>query len=735
MAILSNVNGKFAVDSTGAVQFSGAAGTSGYVLKSNGSGSAPTWVDVSTVIGGPYLPLSGGTLTGATATASGISFTVGGVLTANDTSKIEKAQITTQFDTSSFLRLHPSATTNSGGFTNMIFGTDTANNYGVAIGGKREGTDGTPTFSIRMLDDSITGTEVLNISNSGNATFAGNVILGDTPQIQLGTGNDAQIDHTGSHLFIDNSVGNSYLRNTSTGSIIIRNGTGGDIQFDNEFAGNILFNTSNITRLTIDSSGNVGIGVTPSTIWSSSYNALQIGLGGSVYAHSSAGSSLNLGANIVYEGTAPNYYDKYLTSSTATKYQQDAGIHIWSTAVSGTAGNAVSWSERMRIDSSGNVGISSTVPEKNLSIGSAQGDGIQFNYDTTNSYRNQILNYWNSSPDSRMDFNIGRTANVAPVTVMSVGYSGNVGIGTTTPVSKLEVNGAIKASGITANIGTDPGVSLSYDTSNNIGLIETWTSKPLLTRTYNYQAFDISGSEKMRITSGGVGIGITNPTRQLSVLDRINIKASSTSGSANLLFGDSDDDGIGQIKYDNSDNSMRFQVNNTQRMRITSGGYVIIGDSSTAIGGQLTVDNSANTNDTLLRLEDAGGTGTHTQIEFRNTNGTVGTITTVGTTTAYNTSSDYRLKENIVEMAGALDRVSQLKPSRFNFITDADKTVDGFLAHEVQEIVPEAITGQKDAVDKDGNPDYQGIDQSKLVPLLVGAIQELKAEIEILKNK
>ena len=86
-------------------------------------------------------------------------------------------------------------------------------------------------------------------------------------------------------------------------------------------------------------------------------------------------------------------------------------------------------------------------------------------------------------------------------------------------------------------------------------------------------------------------------------------------------------------------------------------------------------------------------------------------------------------------MAGALDRVSQLKPSRFNFITDADKTVDGFLAHEVQEIVPEAITGKKDAINKDGKPVYQGIDQSKLVPLLVGAIQELKAEIEILKNK
>ena len=79
MAILSNINDKFAVDSTGAIQFSGQAGTSGYVLKSNGN-TAPTWVDASTVIGGPYLPLSGGTLTGATATASGISFTVGGVL-------------------------------------------------------------------------------------------------------------------------------------------------------------------------------------------------------------------------------------------------------------------------------------------------------------------------------------------------------------------------------------------------------------------------------------------------------------------------------------------------------------------------------------------------------------------------------------------------------------------------------------------------------------------------------
>lgn len=112
----------------------------------------------------------------------------------------------------------------------------------------------------------------------------------------------------------------------------------------------------------------------------------------------------------------------------------------------------------------------------------------------------------------------------------------------------------------------------------------------------------------------------------------------------------------------------------------------------------------------------------------------VGGITLSNSATAFNTSSDYRLKENVVDMTGAVDRVKQLKPSRFNFISEADsKVVDGFLAHEVSSIVPEAITGTKDEVDADGNPIYQGIDQSKLVPLLVGAIKELTARIEALE--
>jgi hypothetical protein len=102
---------------------------------------------------------------------------------------------------------------------------------------------------------------------------------------------------------------------------------------------------------------------------------------------------------------------------------------------------------------------------------------------------------------------------------------------------------------------------------------------------------------------------------------------------------------------------------------------------------------------------------------------------------AFNTSSDYRLKENVVAMTGATDRLKQLNPSRFNFIADADTTVDGFLAHEVQAVVPEAITGTKDAVDADGNPVYQGIDQSKLVPLLTAALQEALTKIDALEAR
>ena len=136
-----------------------------------------------------------------------------------------------------------------------------------------------------------------------------------------------------------------------------------------------------------------------------------------------------------------------------------------------------------------------------------------------------------------------------------------------------------------------------------------------------------------------------------------------------------------------------------------------------------------------LAIKVASSTGGN-HIAFYYLTNLSGTISQNGTNAvAYNVSSDYRLKENVVDMTGSVDRLKQLKPSRFNFISDGpSRTVDGFLAHEVSSIVPEAVTGSKDEVDTDNNIIPQGLDQSKLVPLLVGAIKELTARVEALEN-
>jgi hypothetical protein len=177
----------------------------------------------------------------------------------------------------------------------------------------------------------------------------------------------------------------------------------------------------------------------------------------------------------------------------------------------------------------------------------------------------------------------------------------------------------------------------------------------------------------------------------------------------------------------------------TERMRITSAGDVRVGTtaapfSSTGIQLSQTGNIQASASDDyplLINRQTSDGT----IVEIRRGWGTVGTISVTTTATAYNTSSDYRLKENVVSLTGAIDRVNDLQVRRFNFTADPDKTVDGFIAHEAQAVVPECVTGTKDAVDDEGKPVYQGIDQSKLVPLLTAALQEAIGEIESLKAR
>ena len=178
-----------------------------------------------------------------------------------------------------------------------------------------------------------------------------------------------------------------------------------------------------------------------------------------------------------------------------------------------------------------------------------------------------------------------------------------------------------------------------------------------------------------------------------------------------------------------------------ERSRITSAGDLLVGTTTKETNGVTIYGSTANgfyvkTTSTcgyLVTNAGSGGSGTFMTLYTDTTS--VGSITTNGSATAYNTSSDYRLKENVVTDWDATTRLKKLKPSRFNFKTDKDTTVDGFLAHEVSSIVPEAITGKKDAVDKDGNIEPQSIDQSKLVPLLVKTIQELEARVSVLESK
>jgi len=165
---------------------------------------------------------------------------------------------------------------------------------------------------------------------------------------------------------------------------------------------------------------------------------------------------------------------------------------------------------------------------------------------------------------------------------------------------------------------------------------------------------------------------------------------------------------------------------------ITTGGRFGIGTTNTTARVNIQFAHSAS--EQGIRITPDGTTAT--MIRFDNSGGVEkGSITTSGSATAFNTSSDYRLKENVSYNWDATSRLKQLKPARFNWIDDDTNTlVDGFLAHEVSNIVPESITGDKDEVDESKNPVYQGIDQSKLVPLLVKTIQELEARVTALES-
>jgi hypothetical protein len=270
---------------------------------------------------------------------------------------------------------------------------------------------------------------------------------------------------------------------------------------------------------------------------------------------------------------------------------------------------------------------------------------------------------------------------------------------------------------LASNNGT---TAITIDASQKVG-IGTASPSSYFSGGTNLVIGNASGNTGMTISSGSSSLG------------RI-LFADGTSGAEAYQ---------GWVYYTHTDNAMTFATSASERMRITSGGIVCIGKttaSGTTQGIFLQGDgiyaftkNESGTGP-LGYFVNANGTvdNGYRFASFRVTSGftEVGTITTNGSsTTAYNTSSDYRLKENIAPMTGALATVSALKPVTYKWKIDGSDG-QGFIAHELQSIVPDCVTGEKDAIDTEGNPVYQGVDTSFLVATLTAAIQELNAKVE-----
>jgi hypothetical protein len=290
-------------------------------------------------------------------------------------------------------------------------------------------------------------------------------------------------------------------------------------------------------------------------------------------------------------------------------------------------------------------------------------------------------------------------------------------------------------------------VSLILDGTNGLSDVDGSASTPAIRGTDTNTgiffpaadtiAFAEGGAEVARFdSSGNLGIGTTTPARKLSVVDssapHIQLAISSDQASGNgfeLAF-----DGSANYIAGRENVPMLFSTNNTERMRIDSAGQVFVKPSTGGSGpsnGDAGFYSDGGFGNALV-LGNTYGAGKEFA-RFTTNSTQVGSIVANGTTnTSYNTSSDYRLKENIAPMTGALAVIGQLKPCTYTWKADGSDG-QGFIAHELQEVVPDCVTGEKDAVDAEGNIKPQAIDTSFLVATLTAAIQELKAELDGVK--
>ena len=380
-------------------------------------------------------------------------------------------------------------------------------------------------------------------------------------------------------------------------------------------------------------------------------------------------------------------------------------------------------SERLRITSAGNVGIGTTSPSQALhvvsSVNQALFEGATQGNITIQKAGTAGMGLYSNAAGTLAFYDIAGAAERARIDssgrllVGTSTASNFVGTGQPATLQTQDTAGAF-ALGIekTGNNGNPGNIAFRKTRSASSGGVTSVAS----------------GDE-----IGALGFYGTDGTGSISAA-RISVAVDGTPGTNDMP---------GRLVFSTTADG---SASPTERMRIGSNGNTFVGTTAAAYaaGERLSISPNASSNAIGIALGNTNNvgiglyhgytaTGSAIALQFQDHSAVVrGSITVTTSATAYNTSSDYRLKENVAAVTDGITRLQQLKPSRFNFTADPDKTVDGFIAHEAQAVVPECVTGEKDAMDDDGNPVYQGIDQSKLVPLLTAALQEAIAKIETL---
>jgi hypothetical protein len=340
------------------------------------------------------------------------------------------------------------------------------------------------------------------------------------------------------------------------------------------------------------------------------------------------------------------------------------------------------------------------------------------------------------------------TIQSAASTAMTIDTSQNVGIGTASPTRRLDVSAPSCSAALTSTTGTN---AVNFNFNNTGGLfsvgIDNSTGSGFGAGAYGRVLYSdgayplvvyTNGTERMRInSSGNVGIGTASPSAD-TTYKWLNIVGPTTSGGGIVQLNNSDSS-VGINMFCNNlagyvgtstSHPLLFRINSSEAARIDTSGNLLVGTTSQggSYNGRFVSATGSGLNAWLAK--DTQNNGAIASF-VNNSNGLAGTITISGTTTTYGTSSDYRLKHDVQPLSFGLSTVSALKPVTYKW--QDNSYGEGFIAHELQEVIPLAVTGEKDAVNEDDSIKPQGVDYSKIVVHLVAAIQELKADLDAAK--